>query len=492
MALNDSDWSIIENQFGESDEMFCAGAARLYSSDGSAWDFTGIFGAAVLISNGNSYFLKIVSLDPGTKKTFFYQELYYNFEYNKDRAWFYTFESDDTTYGLSFSDEGDASTFAEHMATATAEMKDTSARSVAAAAAAAAPEEEYYEESYEEPEVPAYSAPTPSYSAPPPAAYSPPPAAYNPPPPAAYSAPVPGAGAYSAPVPGAGAYSAPVPGAGAYSAPVPGGGGGAPPAGLAGLPSGMSSSTSADPSKPQMKLVPIKRDPSLDAPQAKKPAKKSGGLFGRLKGGKKKEAQVMEITGPTGFKHESHIGWDLDNGFDIRNIPSEWKKLFQAAGVKKSELIDPENRKAIVGAIGQSLGADAAAVLSGAAPPPPPPPPAGGGGHHGGGGGGPPPPPPPSGGPPPPGPPPPPSGGPPPPSGGGGGGLGGLGAALAAKREGLRSADAAPPPRAAEAAAPPAGSLVDTLAAAMAKRRNEIEKTDDDDNDEEWSDDEDW
>lgn len=63
MALNDSDWSIIENQFGESDEMFCAGAARLYSSDGSAWDFTGIFGAAVLISNGNSYFLKIVSLD---------------------------------------------------------------------------------------------------------------------------------------------------------------------------------------------------------------------------------------------------------------------------------------------------------------------------------------------------------------------------------------------------------------------------------------------
>jgi len=482
MALSDSDWAVIENQFGESDEMFCAGAVRLYSTDGSTWDYTGIFGAAVLISSGNSYFLKVVSLEPSTKKTFYYQELYYNFEYNKEKSWFHTFEGDDAVYGLCFSDENDANTFVENMATATNEMRDNSASHAAAAApsysapapsysaapaysAPAPAEEEYYEEQYEEPEVPAYSAPapTPSYS----------------PPPAAYSAPVPGAGSYSAPVPGGG--GAPVPGAGSYSAPVPGGGGAPVPGG------------GPDPSKPQMKLVPIKRDPSLDAPQPKKAAKK-GGLLSRFKGGKKKGAAEMEITGPTGFKHESHIGWDLDNGFDIRNIPPEWKKLFQAAGVKKSELSNAENRKAIVSVIQQSLGDDAAAILSGATPPPPPPPPMMGGGGSTGGGGPPPPPPPAmSSGPPPPGPPPPPSGGPPPPSGGGGGGLSGLGAALAAKRGDLRSAETSAPP-ARDVTPPPAAapSLVDTLAAAMAKRRNEIEKTDDDEDADDWSDEEDW
>jgi hypothetical protein len=34
----------------------------------------------------------------------------------------------------------------------------------------------------------------------------------------------------------------------------------------------------------------------------------------------------------------SPAGWDHTNGFEIRNIPPEWRKLFQAAGVTKSEL----------------------------------------------------------------------------------------------------------------------------------------------------------
>ncbi len=48
----------------------------------------------------------------------------------------------------------------------------------------------------------------------------------------------------------------------------------------------------------------------------------------------------IELSGPTNFRHESHIGWDSQNGFEIRNIPPEWRQLFQAAGVRKSELRD--------------------------------------------------------------------------------------------------------------------------------------------------------
>jgi hypothetical protein len=31
-------------------------------------------------------------------------------------------------------------------------------------------------------------------------------------------------------------------------------------------------------------------------------------------------------------------GWDHANGFEIRNIPPEWRKLFKDAGVTKNEL----------------------------------------------------------------------------------------------------------------------------------------------------------
>merc|ERR1712137_967300 len=82
----------------------------------------------------------------------------------------------------------------------------------------------------------------------------------------------------------------------------------------------------------------------------------------------------MVIGGPTGFKHESHIGWDMENGFDIRNIPPEWKKLFQAAGVKKSDLQDAETRKLIVSTINSATGG-AGPEMGGPPPPTAPPPP---------------------------------------------------------------------------------------------------------------------
>jgi hypothetical protein len=62
--------------------------------------------------------------------------------------------------------------------------------------------------------------------------------------------------------------------------------------------------------------------------------------------GEKFSAKVEEI-----FKDEPKdfaLGWDPENGFDIKSIPPEWKKLFQAAGVKRSELEDPNTAKFIV------------------------------------------------------------------------------------------------------------------------------------------------
>jgi len=82
-----------------------------------------------------------------------------------------------------------------------------------------------------------------------------------------------------------------------------------------------------------------------------------------------------EISGPTNFTHDTHVGWDLDHGFEVRNIPAEWKRLFMEAGVKKSELQDPETRKVILNAVRQSVYGGVPAPPSGAttfAPPPPP------------------------------------------------------------------------------------------------------------------------
>ena len=66
--------------------------------------------------------------------------------------------------------------------------------------------------------------------------------------------------------------------------------------------------------------------------------------------------QKHEISGPTNFSHDSHIGWDPVNGFDINNIPPEWKKLFKEAGVKKSDLENKETAMFLVETIAQNIG----------------------------------------------------------------------------------------------------------------------------------------
>lgn len=97
------------------------------------------------------------------------------------------------------------------------------------------------------------------------------------------------------------------------------------------------------------------------------PKKKKSGFFGKFFGGG--EEENMEISSPTSFQHKSHIGWDPEKGFDIRDIPADWRKLFQSAGIKKSDLKDAETAKQLVSIIGQHQASEGASK----APPPPPP-----------------------------------------------------------------------------------------------------------------------
>mmetsp|Transcript_53003 Transcript_53003/g.88012 ORF Transcript_53003/g.88012 Transcript_53003/m.88012 type:complete len:244 (+) Transcript_53003:28-759(+) len=53
--------------------------------------------------------------------------------------------------------------------------------------------------------------------------------------------------------------------------------------------------------------------------------------------------------------HVTHIGWDESRGFDVGNLPDEWKSLFKAAGVKKRDLEDKETAKMIVEALVSNL-----------------------------------------------------------------------------------------------------------------------------------------
>jgi len=107
-----------------------------------------------------------------------------------------------------------------------------------------------------------------------------------------------------------------------------------------------------------------------DMTKKKKEKPASGGFLSGLFG-TKKEAEVS-ISGPENFRHESHIGWDPEHGFEIRNIPPQWRKLFQAAGIKKSDLKDADTVKFVMDTISQNLPPGTAPPMMGGAPPAPP------------------------------------------------------------------------------------------------------------------------
>merc|ERR1712137_820644 len=381
-------------------EIYCSGAARLYSTSGGEWEYTGVCGGCVLILEADIYYIRIYSFTDS--KTCFEQELYTGFSFVQPLSFFHHFEGTSCVYGLSFADDSDSGKFAENLAICVEDMGGSSQLYSGGGG----------------------SGGHHAAAAPPPMAHAPPVAApmATPPPVAAPSQ--------------------------EYAPPTP------PP----------SSSNDGPTSTPPMNTTPIQRSESPAQKRGKKEPTKKKGKFGFFRSKKqKKPAAEMVIGGPTDFKHESHIGWDMENGFDIRNIPPEWRKLFQAAGVKKSDLQDADTRKLIVSTINSNLGGDAPPPPAPNAPPPPPAP------------GGPPAPPPPA------------ATGPPAVGGG-------LAAALAAKRDNLANAAQREEstPNISNISSQQGSSLADTLANVLSTRRAGIESAGGDDygdEDDDWSDD---
>ncbi|KAK9369421.1 hypothetical protein V1509DRAFT_652535 [Lipomyces kononenkoae] len=97
-----------------SNKVIDAAVARLYIAypDPNAWKFTGVSGAVALVNDltGNTFFLKIVDII-GTRGVIWDQELYVDFQYNQDRAFFHTFELEECYAGLLFGDDTEAHHF---------------------------------------------------------------------------------------------------------------------------------------------------------------------------------------------------------------------------------------------------------------------------------------------------------------------------------------------------------------------------------------------
>jgi len=81
---------------------------------------------------------------------------------------------------------------------------------------------------------------------------------------------------------------------------------------------------------------------------------KPNGLFQwfPMKGGKDGKDKTGEILlfiefedtrvseGPKNVKHEGHVGISAGGGFEIRDIPAEWKQLFRVLNIKKKKILN--------------------------------------------------------------------------------------------------------------------------------------------------------
>jgi len=80
----------------------------------------------------------------------------------------------------------------------------------------------------------------------------------------------------------------------------------------------------------------------------------------KLQEKEEKGRKPMTIEGPMNVTHVSHLGWDPVNGFQMRNIPPEWRSIFAKAGVRKSDLANPETAAFIMTTISTTLGPQSA------------------------------------------------------------------------------------------------------------------------------------
>jgi len=129
------------------------------------------------------------------------------------------------------------------------------------------------------------------------------------------------------------------------------------------------------PTAPHVSFKPISNSISQTSGMMKK-------MMKNISKGKEDEAvepTAFEISSPQNFKHESHLEWTPGQPIDPDNLPPEWKKLFQAAGVRKKDLLNPETVDVVMGIVTQAMGGNAPQPAAAAPPPPPPPPPPPGG-----------------------------------------------------------------------------------------------------------------
>jgi len=435
-SLTEEENGVIQNAVG--DLVHATAVVRLYTAKNGNWQYENIWGGLAFVEDSSQFmYLKIVDINEGTIS--WSHEIYEGFEIECPKPFFQTFESDSCIIGLSYADEGDAHNLLSSVKSALAAF--------GGGGGGGRDEHEAAEESYHG------GGGAPSHHAPPP-------------------------NINAKPMPS-------IP-------PSTGGGGGG--SGI-GMSTGGSSPAPPVPSHSNSSSPASSATTSSNIKQsnanAGKDNKKKGGKF-TLRGFLKSKIidpirgedtgsvdfdENMPISRPENFRHESHIGWDPANGFEIRNIPPQWRKLFQAAGVKKSELKDADTAAFIMNTVAEAtMGVN---PMAGGPPPPSdsaPPPPSGG-------------PPPPSGGPGP-------SGAPPPPTGGGGGGGGGPpppggpgGIFAGLGNVHLKKVDESQVPEIEKMDSGQQSSLADTLAKAMEARRNAIDVDSDDfDSEDEWSD----
>ena len=225
-------------------------------------------------------------LDLNEQSELFSEELCYNFIYNTPRAHFHHFEVDDCVAGFSFADDGEAQDFSQQVNNNIPSKQPQQVQHHT-------PTKRVLSEKQENRRNASMSQ------------YNPPPSFDNPnnPPSNPYYIPSP-------------------------------------------EPHHHASSPSSSKKKKKKKSPPPQRKEEKKE-EEKKEDKRKKSFFSGLSSkffGKKEEVQIGR---PTNFRHESHIGWDPVNGFDIQNIPPAWKELFKKAGVKKSDLQDKDTAKLV-------------------------------------------------------------------------------------------------------------------------------------------------
>ncbi|KAF8554503.1 PH domain-like protein [Imleria badia] len=97
-----------------SNKIVVAAPARIYFAhpQRDKWSYSGLQGILAFThdKSKDAFFLKLVDFE-GTRGVIWTHELYAQFEYHKDRSFFYSFHGDDCMIGVVFSEDKDATSF---------------------------------------------------------------------------------------------------------------------------------------------------------------------------------------------------------------------------------------------------------------------------------------------------------------------------------------------------------------------------------------------